>query len=94
MRFALDDAPAFDTSLTRRVVRRVTDEGKVDGPIAGSWWQRSTTDGGLQVTLMRTAPANDLTLTMALRAQPPGRATISDRARSQDVEVAATICSP
>jgi hypothetical protein len=95
VRFALDDSPVFDTSVTRRLVRRLTPDGKIDGPVAGSWWQPGSVGGGPLVTLMRPAPATTITIAFPVpTAVTPMDATLSDPARTQRVLVMRSPCTP
>jgi len=99
-RFALDEMVIADTTPERRMIRAVTPDGKIDGPIASAWWQTTpiTTGGSGGSTSAEitwtTGPA-PLHLTIGLTPGEGGvRATVRDVSRAEVIRVTRISCSP
>jgi hypothetical protein len=95
-RFALDPMRASDTSATRLVIRRVTAEGKTDGPIPGSWWQPLGADT-LPVLMTWADGASRAPVTLTVTLDAPSRrliATLRESVRTEPVSLSFAPCQP
>ena len=97
-RFDLDELPVASAVAgapeDRRIVRAVTVEQKVDGPIEGAWWQApaaGSTNSPATVTWANGAAHLALTLDLA---RDGIRATVHDATHAEPVKVVRAACSP